>query len=585
MFNSIKSSKLSVPKVKRVKVSPVSTITYKFARSVYTNSEMKRTVHDFISLNETEKKIRDVLVNFCDHYNSQPNCKPLELRITGGWVRDKLLGNESNDIDIAINHLTGEEFADTLHKYLQEYHPELSLRAIHTIKKNPEKSKHLETCTTKLFGHDIDFVNLRSEKYSDDSRVPIIEFGSADEDARRRDATLNALFYNLNLDKIEDFTGRGMEDLKNGVLRTPLPPLQTFLDDPLRVLRLIRFACRFNFVIDPETFKSMQNPEIKSALATKISRERVGIEIEKTLMSGNAEYGLQLLNYTGLFKSIFNFGELDGVIHKINPENLLQQFDSRYQLLENQVNCATIVYPKFQQILKESKTPMSEIFSEAFVESESRKLFWLAVILAPFKSLSVMTHPKKDTKIHVPEILLREGLRYSKKDIDVVSSLTYYYETSQDQLQHFLINKTDVKRSELGLYLRQFKTYLKLNILFCCFNDIVHEVLPSKFPMEQPVPKEIGSIEPQREFDAVVLQTISKYDGLLKLIKSQDLENVYSLKPIVDGKVLSKELGIKPGPWMGKVTPEVLIWQLDNPTKSAEECLSYIKSIIDNYTK
>lgn len=91
----------------------------------------------------------------------------------------------------------------------------------------------------------IDLVNLRSEKYTDDSRVPVIEIGSPEEDALRRDLTINALFYNINEQKVEDFTGKGLEDLQNGIIRTPLDPLQTFLDDPLRVLRTIRFACRF----------------------------------------------------------------------------------------------------------------------------------------------------------------------------------------------------------------------------------------------------------------------------------------------------------------------------------------------------
>lgn len=157
---------------------------------------MIRDVKTQIELNETELKIRNLLVDFCDDYNRNSNGKSsgeftldLELRITGGWVRDKLLGVESNDIDIAINHMSGEEFATKLVDYLKETNPDLLLKAIHTIKKNPEKSKHLETCTTKLYGLDIDFVNLRSEQYTVDSRVPVMEYGTAEEDALRRDAT------------------------------------------------------------------------------------------------------------------------------------------------------------------------------------------------------------------------------------------------------------------------------------------------------------------------------------------------------------------------------------------------------------
>ena len=99
----------------------------------------------------------------------------------------------------------------------------------------------------------------------------------------RRDATVNAMFFNLNTLQIEDFTNRGFEDMDAKVIRTPLEPHQTFKDDPLRILRLIRFASRLNYTIDPETEKAMSSQEIGEVLKIKISRERVGIELEKML--------------------------------------------------------------------------------------------------------------------------------------------------------------------------------------------------------------------------------------------------------------------------------------------------------------
>ena len=108
-------------------------------------------------------------------------------------------------------------------------------------------------------------------------------FGTATEDALRRDATVNALFYNLNDSKLEDLTGRGLEDMRNKLVRTPLPPYQTFKDDPLRVLRLIRFASRLGYHIDEDTANAMQNSDISAALEVKISRERVGYEIVRML--------------------------------------------------------------------------------------------------------------------------------------------------------------------------------------------------------------------------------------------------------------------------------------------------------------
>lgn len=109
----------------------------------------------------------------------------------------------------------------------------------------------METATLSLNGQLIDIVNLRSETYTDITRIPTIEMGTPLEDAYRRDLTINSLFYNIMEDKVEDYTGLGLQDINDKIIRTPLDPLQTFLDDPLRLLRTVRFASRFGFTIVP----------------------------------------------------------------------------------------------------------------------------------------------------------------------------------------------------------------------------------------------------------------------------------------------------------------------------------------------
>ena len=211
------------------------------------------------------------------------------LRWAGGWVRDKLLGIKSNDIDVAINVMTGENFGYKLKEYVEDsenvtkhaLQPK-DLGSFHKIKKNPEKSKQLETTTVKIFGRDVDFVNLRKEVYSEDSRNPVMEFGTPEEDAERRDATINALFYNIHTGLVEDFTG-GLNDLKAKRITTPMDPEKTFKDDPLRVLRLIRFSSRLGFEIDPHVEQWMGDPTVAENLKLKISRERVGTELSKML--------------------------------------------------------------------------------------------------------------------------------------------------------------------------------------------------------------------------------------------------------------------------------------------------------------
>lgn len=141
----------------------------------------------------------------------------------------------------------------------------------------------------------IDVVNLRGEEYASESRIPIITIGTPIQDAFRRDLTINSLFYNINTREIEDFTNKGIEDLKAGIIRTPLPPLQTFIDDPLRILRTFRFATRFGFKIEQDILEAI-NAEVKLALKTKISRERIRTELHWILSSDLCSIGLNHYN-------------------------------------------------------------------------------------------------------------------------------------------------------------------------------------------------------------------------------------------------------------------------------------------------
>jgi tRNA nucleotidyltransferase (CCA-adding enzyme) len=243
-----------------------------------------------IELTPRESQLRNLLLDVARYIDESKEIKEkIELRWAGGWVRDKLLGVQSHDIDTAINAMTGYNFSLKLKKYLEDAEnlkkhsiEAKDVKKLHKIAANPEKSKHLETATTNLFQFDVDFVNLRKETYTEDSRNPQMEPGTAEEDALRRDATINALFYNLHTDVVEDFTG-GLADMQNKLIRTPLEPYTTFKDDPLRVLRLIRFASRLGFSINPEAEKYMGDSDIMEALKLKISRERVGVEVEKML--------------------------------------------------------------------------------------------------------------------------------------------------------------------------------------------------------------------------------------------------------------------------------------------------------------
>ena len=137
-------------------------------------------------------------------------------------------------------------------------------------------------------------------------------FGTPEDDAFGRDFTINSLFYNINTNQIEDFTKRGLQDLENGVISTTLPPAKTMFDDPIRAFRAIRFACKFNFVIDNQTKSVIKSNELKTVLKNNIARERIFTEFEKNIKLENLDKVMQSL-------LLFNECELIPIIFPGNP--------------------------------------------------------------------------------------------------------------------------------------------------------------------------------------------------------------------------------------------------------------------------
>ena len=199
----------------------------------------------------TEKKIFTILENVVSRNPTLKN--KTELRVAGGWVRDKILGINSDDIDISIKDMTGKDFAKILRKQLNQdngHFPDS-----YVVKLNPAKSKHLETAAVKVDNVWIDFVHLRGEVYNiGDGRIPSTTFATPQEDVRRRDFTINSLFYNIHTKSVEDFSGYGVSDINDKIIRTtpPRSSSDVLLEDPLRAYRALRFANTLDFSIANE---------------------------------------------------------------------------------------------------------------------------------------------------------------------------------------------------------------------------------------------------------------------------------------------------------------------------------------------
>ena len=282
-----------------------------------------------IMLQQEEKELFDMLTKMVEEKKMGTT-----IRIAGGWVRDKLLGAiGKEDIDVALDNLTGVEFAQALSEWNEENGGESIKFGV--IQQNPDKSKHLETATITLGKYQVDFVNLRTEKYTD-SRIPIMEIGTPQQDAERRDLTINSLFYNVNEQKIEDFTGSGLADLRSGLARTPLDPLTTLIDDPLRALRAVRFCCRFQLTAEPELVKAICNPTVQVALGSKVSRERIFVETKQMMQ-----------HLTGAPRAALLLHELRLIQHILclPTHDEVQSGEQELMLSPEDKLCSTIVCP------------------------------------------------------------------------------------------------------------------------------------------------------------------------------------------------------------------------------------------------
>jgi len=243
--------------------------------------------------------------------------------VIGGYVRDCFLGNPNKDIDIVVEGsgiALAEAVAAKTHAHVSVF-------------------RNFGTAMLKYHGIEVEFVGARKESYNRDSRKPIVEDGTLEEDQLRRDFTINAMAFSL---QEEDFGALidpfgGIRDLASGIIRTPLEPQQTYSDDPLRMLRAIRFATRLStpeqeFTIVPESLQAMR--EMADRLQI-LSRERIVEEVNKMLVTDRPSRAFELMEETGLLPQFLpevsrlkGVETVDGKGHKENFSHSLQVLDN-----------------------------------------------------------------------------------------------------------------------------------------------------------------------------------------------------------------------------------------------------------------
>lgn len=271
------------------------------ALSTPPTSSPERPQLNQITLEEEEANLFRMVRAFCADKKLK-----VVVRVAGGWVRDKLLqrGNKY-DIDLCVDKMTGKEFSRDWIAWIKQHYPNYTT-GLTVLQANADKSKHLETVCAKIGNLSVDIVNLRTEVYTSSSRIPRIAFGTPKQDAERRDLTINSLYYNLMTESVEDFTGKGLSDLREGILRTPLDAVTTLKDDPLRALRIIRFAAVLGYDVAPETLEACGSKTIHDLLMRKVSGERIIRELRLCFSASAVAKATSLLYGTGIFQQVFN---------------------------------------------------------------------------------------------------------------------------------------------------------------------------------------------------------------------------------------------------------------------------------------
>jgi len=267
-----------------------------------------------------QDKIFEIISRVADEHHK-------ECYVIGGFVRDIFLKRPSKDIDV-VTLGSGIELAGFVAA-------ELGKKAKLTVFKN------FGTAQIKFKDLEVEFVGARKESYMRDSRKPIVEDGTIEDDQNRRDFTINAMAICLNKNRFGELVDpfNGLNDLKNFVIRTPLNPDITFSDDPLRMMRGIRFSAQLGFFLEENTFDAIARNKERIEI---ISKERIADELNKIMMSRKPSVGFILLEKTGLLELIFpevlalkGAETKDGVGHKDNFYHTLAVLDGLCQHTDN----------------------------------------------------------------------------------------------------------------------------------------------------------------------------------------------------------------------------------------------------------
>lgn len=323
----------------------------------------------------------------------------VEAYVIGGYVRDMILKRHCKDIDIVVAG-SGIELAGLVALKLGQ-------------DTNVKVFRNFGAAMIRHDDMEIEFVGARKESYRNESRKPVVENGTIQDDQNRRDFTINALAISLqkkNYGEVND-PFKGLEDLKNGIIRTPLDPVATFSDDPLRMMRAIRFATQLEFSIEENTMNAVSSMKERISI---ISKERISDELNKIILSKKPSVGFSLLKSSGLLEIIFpEMAALTGIVvmegkgHKDNFNHTLEVLDKISKMPDN-------LWLRWAAILHDIGKPATKKFDAATGWTfHGHDFFGSKMVNGIFRRMKLplnekMKYVEKLVRLHLRPIFLTE---------------------------------------------------------------------------------------------------------------------------------------------------------------------------------